>query len=159
MSQGRRRIRSPLFVSKRHRVHMFGESSCIDVLGHCVCRICCTQNLFEGKVIGSYFVLDPQVRHRQVANPPQSPSSADAYRCSGIRVDAKRQVDTQVVTKGLEAEAFPRGVADAGQLRFGTAQGNGALSHRPTLQDVPTYPRGPAGGGPAGSQTSRKIGV
>ena len=63
-------------------------------------------DLSEVEVPRTDLILHPKIRHSQVADLPQSPSSANANGSSGVSQDDEAKGEAQVIADGLKSEAF-----------------------------------------------------
>ena len=96
-------LRPPRFNSESHGCQMSIEGCTIHMFCQSIRWILRPCNLVEREVLGPELILDPEIRHREVADLAQATPAADADRCSGICMDGNLKVKPQISRDGAEA--------------------------------------------------------
>ena len=79
----------------------------VEMLCKQVCNVCRSSNLVKKEILGAQAVLDPQVRHGEVTDPPQPAPSADADGSRSVGMNMNFNLPAQILTYGAETKSFP----------------------------------------------------
>ena len=98
------RSRTTRFFSESERFKMAKKDRTFNNFRHDISAILRPRNFVQCTVARSEAILDPQVRHRQMADPAQTPASADSNCCSGVRRDLQSHIEAKVRATCLETK-------------------------------------------------------
>ena len=77
---------------KLHALELSLHELSIDILGHDVCTILSAGHFKELEVTGAESILNPKIGNCKVADAAKAAPPADADRCSGVRINAKLNI-------------------------------------------------------------------
>ena len=98
--------RTSFFEMHIKKLKMFGKCCPVRAFGQNVRRVQRPQHLLQGEVTGADTILDPEIRHCQMADLAQAPAPANANRGSGIRQHSDGKVKAKILGYSLEAKSF-----------------------------------------------------
>ena len=103
-----------LFETEAETFEVAVHGLLVKVLGHKVGRVVLASDLDQIKVLGAHLLLDPKVRHGQVANPAEALSAAYPDGRRRVSQDAELEGQAQIGGEGAKANALRSPLANAG---------------------------------------------